>query len=143
MSGTPPGGKITAASFCEQVVPILDDYLKQHPELRFIQDNAPVHSARRTQEELEMRGITPLRWPPSSLDLNPIETAWQLIKQCLRARPTPPRTVFRPSCGRDQKNGCQPHTSKSSVENMFRGLSAPRKWWCVSTTMVLFLEQLS
>jgi hypothetical protein len=29
------------------------------------------------------------------------------------------------------------------VETIFRGLSAPRNWWCVSTTVVLFSEQLS
>jgi hypothetical protein len=29
------------------------------------------------------------------------------------------------------------------VGKIFRGLSASRSWWCVSTTMVLFLEQLS
>jgi transposase len=36
-----------------------------------------------------MRGITPIHWSPSRPDLNPTETVWQLIKQRLRARPTP------------------------------------------------------
>jgi transposase len=67
--------------------------MKQHPDLRFIQDNAPVYSARLTQEQLAMRGITPLRWPPGSPDLNPIEAVWQRIKQRLRACPDPPQTV--------------------------------------------------
>jgi hypothetical protein len=40
-----------------------------------------------------MRGISPLVWPPSSPDLNPIETIWQRIKQRRRTRPNPPRTV--------------------------------------------------
>jgi hypothetical protein len=34
-------------------------------------------------------------------------------------------------------------TRELGVGKIFRGLSASRNWWCVSTTMVLFLEQLS
>jgi transposase len=45
-----------------------------------MQDNAPGHGAITTIAELKARSITPIYWPPRSLDLNPIETIWNWMK---------------------------------------------------------------
>ena len=50
----------------------------------FIQENAPSHSARATTTNLAEFGIKDEKlmiWPPSSLDLNPIENFWSIIKR--------------------------------------------------------------
>ena len=53
-------GHINQDSYIEHIVPVLDDWLQQHPELSFIQDNAPGHKEQKTQAEIirrEMRKI--------------------------------------------------------------------------------------
>ena len=39
----------------------------------FLQDNAPIHNARITQEFLEENNIVLLKWPASSPNMSPIE----------------------------------------------------------------------
>jgi len=48
--------------------------------LQLMQDRAPRHAAADTQEELATRGIIPIFWPLYSLDLNPIKTIWNWMK---------------------------------------------------------------
>jgi hypothetical protein len=45
------------------------------------QDNAPCHTSRVTRNYLQQVGVNVLQWPPNSPDLNPIETAWALLKK--------------------------------------------------------------
>jgi transposase len=78
-------GKITSASYCEHVVPILYTYLDRN-RLSLMQDNAPGHSARATLDDLRARGIAPIVWPALSPDLNPIETLWDKIKDYVEAK---------------------------------------------------------
>ena len=47
----------------------------------FMQDNAPVHTARIVKQVLEDLHIQVMVWPPYSPDLNPIENLWALMKQ--------------------------------------------------------------
>jgi transposase len=53
------------------------------PGLEFMQDNAPIHSARKVKEWFEDNGIPVMEWPPYSPDLNPIENAWSKIKDTI------------------------------------------------------------
>ena len=48
--------------------------------LIFMQDNAPIHTAKKVKEWFEERGINVTDWPPYSPDLNPIEYAWKRLK---------------------------------------------------------------
>lgn len=46
-----------------------------------MQDNAPIHKAKKVMNWLEEHGIIVTDWPPYSLDLNSIEHAWYDLKQ--------------------------------------------------------------
>jgi transposase len=73
-------GSINKESYCERIVPLIHGWLRLHPELCFMQDNAPGHLATYTLLELSERGITPIKWPAFSPDLNPIEAVWNMMK---------------------------------------------------------------
>jgi len=47
----------------------------------FMQNGAPCHTAKRVKEFLVQKNIKFLPWPESSLDLNPIESTWELVKR--------------------------------------------------------------
>ena len=79
-------GTITADTYCERIVPIIDGWLRMHPGHLYMEDNAPPHTARATREEFAARGVYPIIWPPHSPDLNPIKTLWNWIKEALHNR---------------------------------------------------------
>lgn len=79
-------GRVTAASYSEKIVPLIDGVVLREPGLHVMQDNAPPHKARQTMREFERRNISPIEWPPYSPDLNPIETVWSYMKAYIERR---------------------------------------------------------
>ncbi|EYB89875.1 hypothetical protein Y032_0227g2836 [Ancylostoma ceylanicum] len=53
---------------------------------RIVQDNAPAHSSRFTQDNFREWGLNAVGWPPESPDLNPIELVWGRMKTAIRSR---------------------------------------------------------
>ena len=51
-----------------------------------MQDGAPCHTSRHSMGWLRKEGVQVLPWPGNSPDLNPIENAWNLMKNRLENR---------------------------------------------------------
>jgi transposase len=69
----------------QSYIKVLEDNLRNIWEsgLEFMQDNAPIHSAQKVQDWLKNHEIPVMTWPPYSPDLNPIENAWNKLKNTI------------------------------------------------------------
>jgi DDE superfamily endonuclease len=64
----------------EGLLPIYDETRK------FVQDNARVHTARKSISWLQEHHVALWDWPPHSPDLNPIEHCWAWMKSYMRKK---------------------------------------------------------
>ena len=60
-----------------------------HPRAIFQQDSGPCHKTKMTTNCFKKMKITVLDWPGNSLDLNPIENLWSIVKKCQRKMDCP------------------------------------------------------
>lgn len=61
--------------------------MQSNAQILVVEDNAPIHNSRRTTAARASLGINRLAHPPSSPDLNPIETMWHEVKRRLACMP--------------------------------------------------------
>jgi hypothetical protein len=77
---------ITKETYCAHTIPVVLEYMLQHPGLSFQQDGGPGHTAAYSIDYMARYcGITPIFWPPFSPDLSPIEALWNRMKDILTA----------------------------------------------------------
>ena len=62
----------------------MDQFHLKHPEILYMHDNAPCHKAYSKIEALLEVGITPIRWPLYSPNLNLIESSWNILKNYIQ-----------------------------------------------------------
>ena len=72
--------KYVKGSYCEKIILLIHAWIRLDPELQFMQDGAPAHSATYTKQELSERGIHTIFWPAYSPDLNLTEAVWNKMK---------------------------------------------------------------
>jgi hypothetical protein len=75
---------INEGSYSGIIIPVVDDILRQFPELSFQQDNAKGHASAFTKSVIAAAGIRVIEWPPCSPDLSPIETIWDDMKDYIQ-----------------------------------------------------------
>ena len=75
---------ITTKTYCEHTVPVILNYLFNHPGLSFQQDGGAGHNTVATLALMASWGLKPISWPPFSPDLSPIEDIWDRLKDILQ-----------------------------------------------------------
>ena len=66
--------------------------------LRFIDDNCPIHRAKIVKEWKTENGVGQVYWPANSPDLNKLENAWSYVKKQLQTMQMPFEKLEETSC---------------------------------------------
>jgi len=85
-----------------------------NPQFLLMEDNAPSHNSGFTNEVRESEGIAKVKWPPNSLDLNPIEHIWRLMKWRILRR----RGAERITTPREMETVLQEEWDKITIEEI-------------------------
>jgi transposase len=90
-------GKVDASKYIQVLrdglIKTIDNFNFDLREVKFVHDNAPIHTAKSTIDWLRVNKINILDWPACSPDLNPIENLWEIIGQGIRKSPEKPKTL--------------------------------------------------
>ena len=75
-------GNLNARRYQDQIItPVIIPHIRANRGMTLVQDNAPCHTARTTQQMLQNNSIRMLPWHARSPDLNPIEHVWDQLKR--------------------------------------------------------------
>ena len=85
----PPNVKMNGERYCQVLNEHLLGFMERHQCTHFLHDGAPCHRSRLVKEFLREKNVRTIPWPGNSPDLNPIENAWNIMKNQL--------AEFRPS----------------------------------------------
>jgi transposase len=78
------GRNVNSEVYCDVLHENLPSIEELFPDgFQFQQDNAPPHVSHYTASWMSSNDVHPIKWPPGSPDLNPIENVWGLIKRKL------------------------------------------------------------
>jgi transposase len=89
-------GKNTAESYVQTLKEFLIPEIEAAEGLvTFQQDNAKIHKTDSVLSFLAENDIEPLKWPPQSPDLTPIENIWNVMKMKLKALKPRPRSYAK------------------------------------------------
>lgn len=69
--------------FLKETLDVMDNFEYMRNSY-LIMDNAPIHKRADIQEMVEKRGYRCVYLPPYSLELNPIEQFWSVVKSKLK-----------------------------------------------------------
>ena len=91
-------GRVNSERYIEEilayhVLPFLEEFEEKYGEYFFQQDNAPIHTSRKTRTFIEETDIILLPWPGQSPDLNPIEHIWDELERNIRSRKENPKNI--------------------------------------------------
>jgi hypothetical protein len=65
-------------------IPVVLNYLPNHPALSFQRDRGPGHNSEATLAFKASQGLVPISWPLFSPDLSLIESIWDIMKDTLQ-----------------------------------------------------------
>ena len=79
-------GNMKSSTYDIYILAPIAEFLHEHPDYIFMQDNASCHRLRETKRNLQRRGIRYIRQPRYSPDLNLIKHVWNWMKNWIEDR---------------------------------------------------------